>query len=113
MQVPHPQTGKRNKAVEAQYYKSTSTGKNMGTLNYTARKVENERIYSENLKLFQKLSAQKGSYNTNDFEKRFNDHKKHLKTLTKTPMIVEKAKNLSPDPSKETKMLSRTIKNMM
>ena len=55
--------------------------------NYISRKNENERILTENLKLFQKLSQATGSVNMRANDKSFQTHKKYLTTITKAPLI--------------------------
>ena len=79
--------------------------------NYLSRKNENERILTENLKLFQKLSQATGSVNMRANDKSFQTHKKYLTTITKAPLIQQAIRVTSPDyrpPTAVARVFSQT-----
>lgn len=66
LKVPHPshrQPIRKEISTPSQYNLIVK-----GSLNFAARKNENQRINLENLKLFQKLAVAKGNLNTKEFK---------------------------------------------
>ena len=75
MKVPYPLGGKPAKKeirTPTQYHLL-----HKGSLNFTSRKAENDRINFENVKLFQKLVQAQGSLNHQELSKDYRSHKKY------------------------------------
>ena len=56
LHVPAPRSVRSNKKPTSPSAYNHNNSTVVSSLNYTVRKLENDRIHSENLKLFQKLS---------------------------------------------------------
>ena len=60
-----------------------------GSLNFNVRKNENERIYRENLVLFEKLKASKPILRKSDFDDHFSQHKSYGANASKSKAIEQ------------------------
>ena len=60
-----------------------------GSLNFVVRKNENERIYRENLMLFEKLKSSKPILKKSDFDDHFSQHKRYQATVSKSKDIEQ------------------------
>ena len=63
--------------------KRTFSSNKRGSLNYFTRKQENDRIFQENMIMFQKLKESKASLRKSDFDEHYIEHRKFLNTMSK------------------------------